>query len=114
MHTQSRVVINDMQLREVQVETMKDYKKRYHHGSILVNIDRVFWKVFLVSIPLASIIPVLFGLCFMYIPLYFIMKPLVNKECKKYYEYERRIQTVATKSTGVKPIELRNKKGAGE
>ena len=114
MHTHNRVVISNMRIQQVQVEDFKEYKKRVASSSWLVNIDKVYWKVLLLSPLSVSVIPPLFPLCLLYLPVALITKPLVNKEYKRLYEYQRRIQTVATNSAGVKPIELRNKKGAGE
>ena len=111
MYTDSRIVINSMKVKEVPVETFKDYKKRVDHGSILANIDKVYWKLLPISLILGVAVPPLLAVCLLYLPVALIAKPFVDKEHKKLYEYERRIQTVAPNIAGVQPVKLRNKKG---
>lgn len=113
MYADGRIVVNSIKMKEVHVETFKEYKNRVDHGSWLARIDKVYWKLFLVSIPLMAVFPMLLALCIMYLPVALIARPLVNKDHMKLYEYERRIQTVAPNTGGVQPIQLRDKKGAG-
>lgn len=114
MSTRIALTVESMRVQEVQVEEFKDYKKRANHGKLLANIDKVYWKLFLGSMLLIGVFPMLLAVCLMYLPVALIVRPLVNKDHHKLYRYERRIQPVAPKVGGVQPIELRQKKGAGE
>lgn len=114
MSTRVSLTVQSMKVQEVQVEEFKEYKKRSNHGGIFAAIDKVYWKLFLISVPLMAVFPVMLAMCLMYLPVALIMRPFVNKDHRKLYMYERRIQPVVPRSSGVQPIELRQKKGAGE
>ena len=91
MDTPVTFKVNNINIQEVNTESFKEYRKRVGCRDTLAIIDKYYWRVFAVSLLLASVIPSLVSLCILYLPVATISKGIIKANYKKSYVYEKRI-----------------------